>query len=127
MNLLPSREYPYDPYEPEDPFDPYPFYYCELNEDEYGRPYYGPYDRYVPPSRLTPDSLQCPPTDIPSRSSLIYHIPPHPHVTEPPPIEMYSFSLRQLTNSRKNDVLTLPSCIFSNECNRSPGTGYGIS
>ena len=34
----PSTYYPYDPFEPYDPYDPYPFQYCELNEDEYGRP-----------------------------------------------------------------------------------------
>lgn len=74
----PSNQYPYDPYEPYDPYDPYPFQYCELNEDEYGRPYYGPYDRYLSknsyPPRV-PNGYPAPPTGY----------PPRPYPTAPPP------------------------------------------
>lgn len=38
---------PYDPYGVYDSNDGYPQHFCELNEDEFGRPYLGPYDRYV--------------------------------------------------------------------------------
>ena len=78
----PTTAYPYDPYEPYDPYDPYPFHFCELNEDEYGRPYYGPYDEYL---RRTPPITypsEPPPTSYPTPPPPVY--PTNPP-TDPPP------------------------------------------
>ena len=32
--------------------------YCDLNEDEYGRPYYSPYDNYLPPEHHQSNNRQ---------------------------------------------------------------------
>ena len=45
---------PLDPYGIHDANDGYPQHYCELNEDEYGRPFLGPYDRYLRRPSIVP-------------------------------------------------------------------------
>ncbi len=116
----PTEVYPYDPYEPYDPYDPYPFYFCELNEDEYGRPYYGPYDEYRPPyqpSATYPPPTQYPPTEPPTKYPPLYYVRPLTTTALPPP-ETYEVDLEGLA---KKDSLSLPSCITSNECRESKG------
>ena len=122
----PTEVYPYDPYEPYDPYDPYPFYFCELNEDEYGRPYYGPYDEYRPryqplPTYPLPTEY---PTQPPTRPSTTY--PPLYYVrplttTTLPPSETYEIDADAIARRVKRQSLTLPSCITSNECNDQKG------
>ena len=43
-----------DPYAPEDPNNYFPNFFCDLNSDEYGRPYNGPFDQLVPPNMVFP-------------------------------------------------------------------------
>ena len=136
----PSEGYPYDPYEPYDPYDPYPFQYCELNEDEYGRPYYGAYDRYVSrnsyPPRLPEGYPTAPPTsDYPTRPPPYSTSPPgyptsappgyppsyRPYRPSLPPPETYEVNLTRITRKRRQ-VMTLPSCIANNECYQQAGT-----
>ena len=125
----PTDIYPYDPYEPYDPYDPYPFYYCELNEDEYGRPYYGPYDEYRSPYRPPPTSY--PPTQPPTKYPPSYTVPPTTYpppvyvrpltTTALPPTETYQLDFEKLARRKRRQVLTLPSCITSNECRQTQG------
>ena len=143
----PTNDYPYDPYEPYDPYDPYPFYYCEINEDEYGRPYYGPYDEYRPRYRPTPQYPPSYPPNYPSPPPSYppappsyppappsyptsppttyppptYQIPPRPYINTAPPLDTYTLGLEQLAKRKKRQALTLPSCITSNECNQPQG------
>ena len=122
-NPYPTDDYPYDPYEPYDPYDPYPYYFCELNEDEYGRPYYGPYDEYRQSNRLSstyyplptrsPYTTSYPPTSFPP-----VHIRPIFTAALPPP-ETYRLDLERV--AANGQVLTLPRCIKSNECRKRPG------
>ena len=46
--------HPFDPYAPHDPNNGYPQHFCDLNDDEYGRPYLGPYDQHVDASARNP-------------------------------------------------------------------------
>lgn len=51
----PSREYSLrDRFAPEDVNNPFPNHFCDLNDDEYGRPFNGPFDEYQAPGRLIP-------------------------------------------------------------------------
>ena len=136
----PSEGYPYDPYEPYDPYDPYPFQYCELNEDEYGRPYYGAYDRYVSrnsyPPRVPEGYPTAPPTsDYPTLPPSYSTSPPEYPTSAPPgyppsyrpyrpslpPPETYEVNLTRIARKRRQ-VMTLPSCIVNNECYQQAGT-----
>ena len=131
--------YPHDPYEPYDPYDPYPYYFCELNEDEYGRPYYGPYDEYHPPSQPYPV--------LPSQLYPVPSYPPHSYPTpddpmpepkgyrsrlpapnSPPPAvylsDAYAQRLELVTGKKKrqSSPLPFPACVISNECTQRSGT-----
>lgn len=115
--IYPSIQYPYDPYEPYDPYDPYPYYICDMNEDEYGRPYYGPYDEYL----LTYQPLYQP-----------FYSPCQPVTNNSLNDSTYNANLRLVTNQTllqiENQTLSwnYPSCIISNECNQENGKFIGL-
>ena len=111
IDPYPTDIYPYDPYEPYDPYDPYPFYFCELNEDEYGRPYFGPYDEYRRPNRSTS------PPNVYVRPNTTTVLPPR---------ETYEPDYEELAKKNRGRTLTLPSCITSNECGQVPGIGWSF-
>eukprot|EP00731_Ephydatia_muelleri_P005628 Em0002g1804a len=46
--------HPIDPYAVPDPNNGYPHHFCDLNDDEYGRPYLGPFDQYLTDSSVFP-------------------------------------------------------------------------
>ena len=46
--------HPFDPYAPHDPNNGYPQHFCDLNDDEFGRPYLGPFDQHVDSSARNP-------------------------------------------------------------------------
>ena len=125
--LNPSADYPYDPFEPPDPYDPFPFFFCDINEDELGRPYYGAYDQYLLISSLipsTPPPATPPPTTPPPTIPPPLPTGPPPSIVHPktttalPPKESYAEHPSRRT---KRQTLTLPSCITSNECGPKRG------
>jgi len=113
-------------------------YFCELNEDEYGRPYYGPYDEYHPPSQPHPV--------LPSQLYPVPSYPPHSYPTpdypipepkgyrsrlpapnSPPPAvylsDAYAERLELVTGKKKrqSSPLPFPACVISNECTQRLG------
>ena len=46
--------HPFDSYAPHDPNNGYPQHFCDLNDDEFGRPYLGPFDQHVDSSARNP-------------------------------------------------------------------------
>ena len=78
--------HPFDPYAPHDPNNGYPQHFCDLNDDEYGRPYLGPYDQHVDASARNPFPKVPPPdtykppvvTDQPTQPTSGYKTLPAP-------------------------------------------------
>ena len=98
-----AQKYPPPDYSP-------PIYdssYCEINDDEYGRPYYSPYDNYRPPystygpydrSTATLSLKQEPPTYV--------SVPGH---------------------GKRQKTLVYPACVRANECQQKTGTNICIT
>ena len=75
--------------------------YCETNDDEYGRPYYSPYDNYHPPYSTYG------PYDRPTSKPTISPKPPN----------------RPNNPGRgKRQIFIYPACVRANECRQRPGT-----
>ena len=129
--LNPSADYPYDPFEPPDPYDPFPFFFCDINKDELGRPYYGAYDQYLLNSSLLPYDYSTPPPAAPPPTTPPPIQPPpsrpspsivHPKTTTSlPPKESYTERKTNPSMRAKRETLTLPSCITSDECGAAKG------
>ena len=97
VTLTSGRFGSYDPYAIDDANDKYPQHHCELNEDEFGRPYLGSYDRFLSPQ--WPYLLVVP-------SPLSFSAVP---------------VLDQLFSAGAGGFQTLTQCITSNECNPNYG------
>ena len=76
LSLITAHFHPFDPYAPHDPNNEYPQHFCDLNDDEFGRPYLGPFDQHVDslarnpfPKVPTPDKCIYEPYQSTQRSS----------------------------------------------------------
>ena len=95
-----AQEYPPPDYSP-------PIYdssYCEMNDDEYGRPYYSPYDNYRPPY-----------------STYGPYDQPTPSPTPRPP------TYPRVPGRGKRQTLVYPACARADECRQKPGTKICIT
>ena len=94
-----AQKYPPPDYSP-------PIYdssYCEMNDDEYGRPYYSPYDNYRPPYSTYGPYDQPTPTPSPT---------PSPSPTTYPSVP----------GCGKRQALVYPACVQADECSQESGT-----
>ena len=101
LYTLAGHYHPHDPYAADDPNNGYPHHFCDLNEDEYGRPYMGPFDQYVQGSSLFP--VIPPPRNYNATTS-----------------EFEPLTAEHKRRER-HQVLSLPGCITSNECQLDRG------
>ena len=122
---------PFDPYAPHDPNNGYPQHFCDLNDDEYGRPYLGPYDQHVDASARNPFPKVPPPDTYTSTS------PDRPHKALPEALKnlldnkkaaLYAAGGSVPKNGKKRGDQfmkrqdpPLPACTTLNECSASQG------
>ena len=126
--------HPFDPYAPHDSNNGYPQHFCDLNDDEYGRPYLGPYDQHVDASARNPFP-KVPPPDIYTPPSVATRQPTQPtseYKTLPAPLKdllgrnvklQDAESGASEFNDNKHDAQftkrqnpPLPGCTVLNEC-----------
>eukprot|EP00731_Ephydatia_muelleri_P005636 Em0002g1812a len=100
--------HPIDPYAVPDPNNGYPHHFCDLNDDEYGRPYLGSFDQYLrDPASIFP--VITPPQDYNvTLAKQAIEAAAHVHRRE-----------------KHQAQFTLPGCIAYNECDLSQETCRG--
>ena len=109
--------HPFDPHAPHDPNNGYPQHFCDLNDDEFGRPYLGPFDQHVDASARKPFP-NVPPPDV--------YLPTRPTQTLPQVLKGLLDSntgsappkngKRRGNQYMKRQDPPLPACTTLNEC-----------
>ena len=111
--------HPFDPYAPHDPNNGYPQHFCDLNDDEFGRPYLGPFDQHVKASarkpfpNVPPPDTYATPTNQPTQPTSQYQ-------TLPPVLKDLLGGENVNLGGKKRQNPPLPACTTLNECSARP-------
>ena len=106
--------HPFDPYAPHDPNNGYPQHFCDLNDDEFGRPYLGPFDQHVNSSARNPFPKVPPPDNQPQYQTL------PPELEELLDGETDVYTRLPSGEVMKRQSPPLPGCTTLNECSMPP-------